>query len=171
MRLLKVAEPLPGCSGGKVLRVESSEQNVKHVMSKKGVQVKAETNLLKWKKKAKETGGTHAPLKQTVREGTQEPMKQTKQPGKGHKHSGEEITLMRKNRRTKSEASSARILEEERQHLCEVPAAAECHLAQFVSLSRSRKQFKGWRAGKVQAAAVEHAGSGRWEMRQDGVRS
>ena len=37
---------------------------------------------------------------------------------------------------------------------CEVPTAAECHSGTVVSHSRSREQFKGWRAGKVQAAAV-----------------
>ena len=45
-RILEVPKPLPGCRGGKVPTSESSEKNVKNVMSEKEEQDKAGTSLL-----------------------------------------------------------------------------------------------------------------------------
>ena len=53
--------------------------------------------------------------------------------------------------------------------LCEVPTAAECNPTQLFAHTRSRKHFKGWRAGKVQAAAVEPGNSDFWTFCEGGL--
>ena len=89
---------------------------VDKVMSNKKIQDVAETNQCKWKKTEKQTGGTQADQKQTVREGIQEPLrKQTrggthvpkhKQPRTGTEYPREEITVMKKNCRKNMRTST-----------------------------------------------------------------
>ena len=54
---------------------------------------------------------------------------------------------------------------------CEVPTAAECHLAPSFRIRGQENNSRCGGRARCKQQQFEHAGSGRWEMRQDGVSS